>query len=469
MRVRLAATAAAVTAMIVVAFCVPLGRLIQVVAANRALDAAKLESRSLAGAISAVRDQPATVVQLVEQANADTPRPITVYLPDGTVLGPPVPVDAEVALARKGRSFTAAGPEGGRDVLVGIAGPNPGDTIVVRVRVAASLLNQGVPRAWAVVAAVGVLVVVVAVALADRLALSMVGPMGELLSVTRRLQRGDLGARVSPAGPPEVAEVGVAVNGLAERIGELLAAEREAAADLSHQLRTPLTALRLDAERLLSAEDRQRIATDIDRLEQVVTRLIQEARRASHDGRGDTQRPECDLGQAVRQRLAFWSILATHQGRQWTVDVPSGPQPVGVSQRELDVCIDALLNNVLTHTPAGTAFSVEVRPGSGRDRVLVVQDAGPGLPGGALPPRGASGGSGTGLGLDIVRRTAEASGGSLSVGRSPAGGARIEVTFGPPFHASLGRAERSPGVRTPEAWVPPSPPSSGWADRSRTR
>ena len=437
--------------MIVIAFCVPLGRLIQVVAANRALDAAKLESRSLAGAISAVPGQPATIAQLVEQANAGNPRPITVYLPDGTVLGAPVPVDPEVELARKGRSFTGAGPGGGRDILVGIAGPDPEGTTVIRVRVAASLLSQGVQRAWAIVAAVGALVVVVAVALADRLALSMVGPMGELLSVTRRLQRGELGARVAPAGPPEVAEVGVAVNGLADRIGDLLAAERESAADLSHQLRTPLTVLRLDAETLPSDHDRLRIATDIDRLEQVVTRVIQESRRSSHDDQTARERSTSDLGQAVRQRLAFWSILAGHQGRHWTVDVPSGSQPVGVSQGELDVCLDALLNNVLTHTPAGTPFSVQVKAGSGRDWVLVVQDAGPGLPGGALPARGASGGSGTGLGLDIVRRTAEASGGHLSIGRSPENGARIEVWLGPPAQHpwAPGRRQNPPDGRGP--------------------
>ena len=432
MRVRLAVTAAAVTAMIVIAFCVPLGWLTQVVAANRALDAAKLESRSLAGAISAVPDQPATIAELVEQANAGTPRPVTVYLPDGTVLGAPVPVDPEVELARQGRSFTAAGPGGGRDILVGIAGPDPQATTVVRVRVPPSLLRRGVARTWAIVAAVGALVVVLAVFLADRLALSIVRPMSELLSVTRRLQRGELGARVPPAGPPEVAEVGDAVNGLADRIGDLLAAEREAAADLSHQLRTPLTVLRLDAETLPSDQDRLRIARDIDRLEEVVTRVIQESRKSADEERAGAVRSTSDLGQAVRQRLAFWSILANDQGRRWTLDVPNGAQPVGVSQRDLDVCLDALLNNVLTHTPAGTSFSVAVRPGGGGRWVLVVEDAGPGLPGGALPPRGASGGSGTGLGLDIVRRAAEGSGGHLSAGRSRDGGARIEASFGPP-------------------------------------
>jgi signal transduction histidine kinase len=134
----------------------------------------------------------------------------------------------------------------------------------------------------------------------------------------------------------------------------------------------------------------------------------------------------------VRRRLAFWTILATGQGRRLAAQVPEGPQPVGVSQGEVEVCLDALVNNVLSHTPGGTPFSVEVLAGPGSGWTLAVQDTGPGLPGGVLPARGASGGSGTGLGLDIVRRTAEASGGGISAGRSPVGGARIEVCFGPP-------------------------------------
>jgi signal transduction histidine kinase len=430
-RARLALTAAAVTAMIVLAFCIPLGRLIGIVAANRAIDAAKLESRSLAGAISAVAGQRATIAQLVDQANAGSPRPAAVYLADGTVLGSQIPADAEVELARKGRSFTAAGAHGDRDVLVGIVGADQ-KTTVVRVRVAAALLRRGVQRAWAIVAAIGCLVVVVAVALADRLALSIVRPMGELFSVTGRLQRGDLSARVVPDGPPEVALVGQAVNGLADRIGDLLAAEREAAADLSHQLRTPLTVLRLDAEGLASPADRFQIAQDVDRLEQVVTQVIQESRATTRHGAVADRAAGCDLGRVVRDRMAFWSILATGQDRRWTMDVPDGPQPIGVSQGELEVCLDALVNNVLAHTPVGTSFGVRVVQGPGRDWVLVVEDAGPGLPGEALPARGASGGSGTGLGLDIVRRTAEASGGSVTAGSSPEGGARLEVRFGPP-------------------------------------
>lgn len=439
MRPRLALTAAAVTSMIVLSFCIPLGRLIQIVATNRELDSAKLESRSLAGALGAVNST-AAIRQLVQQDNAGNPDPVTVYLPDNTILGPQIPIDAEVQLARQGRSFTAAGPGGGRDILVGVVIPG-GGARVVRVRVAGSLLDKGVHRAWAVIAAIGLFVVVLAVLLADRLGHSIVAPMEDLLAVTRKLQGGDLQARVTPAGPPEVEEVGVAVNQLAERIGDLLKAEREASADLSHQLRTPLTVLRLDAEGLEDPADRARLTNDIDRLEQVVTQVIQQSRdggrRGARPGGGST-----DLGQAVRNRLAFWRVLAEDQGRQVTSSIPPGPQPIALSASQLDVCVDALVNNVLTHTPAGTPFSVDVVAAGVQRWSLVVEDRGPGLPGNTLPGRGVSGGSGTGLGLDIVRRSAESSGGSVTAGRGRAGGARIEVTFG----AATTAGTATPGV-----------------------
>ncbi|HVF13396.1 MAG TPA: ATP-binding protein, partial [Acidimicrobiales bacterium] len=192
----------------------------------------------------------------------------------------------------------------------------------------------------------------------------------------------------------------------------------------------PLTVLRLDAEGLDSAEDRVRIAGDVDRLEQVITRVIRESRYGSRHQGASARHGTCDLGLVVRHRLAFWSILATGQGRQMTIDIDRDPRPIGVSQGGLEVCLDALINNVLAHTPVGVPFSVTVMSGSSDSSILVVEDAGGGLAGNTIPTRGDSGGSGTGLGLDIVRQTAEASGGRLTAGRSREGGARFEVHFG---------------------------------------
>ena len=121
-------------------------------------------------------------------------------------------------------------------------------------------------RTWLVLAGLGIVLLLLALGVADRLARSMTRPVTDLAATAHRLGSGDLDARATPAALPEVREVATAVNRLAGRIGELLAAEREGAADLAHRLRTPLTALRLDVE-ALPAADRERLLDDVDALE----------------------------------------------------------------------------------------------------------------------------------------------------------------------------------------------------------
>jgi signal transduction histidine kinase len=108
------------------------------------------------------------------------------------------------------------------------------------------------------------------------------------------------------------------------------------------------------------------------------------------------------------------------------------PRPVAVPRADLDAALDALLGNVFSHTPEGTAFSVTVEPGVDGGSRLILDDAGPGLPGEGVLQRGRSGAGSTGLGLDIARRTAEAAGGRLRLTRAPLGGARIELEFPAP-------------------------------------
>lgn len=165
-------------------------------------------------------------------------------------------------------------------------------------------------------------------------------------------------------------------------------------------------------------------------LEAAVTSLIEDART-----RGDAGHGSCDAVAVASRRAAFWSVLAQDQERELRVRLADGPLPVGVAEPELGACLDALLGNIFAHTAQGTSFSIGLRPRSGGGAILTVQDDGPGFAHDDLVRRGASGGGSTGLGLDIARQTAEASGGSLTIRPGPGG--HVIAEFGPPAPAPV--------------------------------
>ena len=195
-------------------------------------------------------------------------------------------------------------------------------TAVVRVMVPNSVLGRGVAAAWAVEAALGFTLVASAVFVADRLARTIVRPVDALADAAGRLGEGDLSVRIRPEGPPEVKQVAEAFNRLGDRVGELLEAERELVADLSHRLRTPLTVLRLDAEGLADHEEARRMGDDIDELERAVTGVIRQARRPVQQ---DIMAPESDAAKVAEDRLAFWAPLAEDQERPFEL-VRVGPE-----------------------------------------------------------------------------------------------------------------------------------------------
>jgi len=283
---------------------------------------------------------------------------------------------------------------------------------------------RGVWPAWFALTGLAVVLVAGSLLLADRLGARLVRATRELSRSSRKLGAGDLSVRVQPSGPPEFQDAALAFNSMADDLRRLLDNERELAADLSHRLRTPLTALRLDADSMPPGPvaDRMRQACDLldEELEQIIT--------AHRSGVGGRPSQQCDLVEVLADRLAFWSALAEDQRRPY--DVVGGDRPVWVpvARDELILAVDALLGNVFAHTPEGVAFRLTVSPAG-----VLVDDAGPGIadPAAAVR-RGVSGAGSTGLGLDIVRRVAEATGGRIVVGRSPLGGARIGWMLGRP-------------------------------------
>jgi signal transduction histidine kinase len=140
----------------------------------------------------------------------------------------------------------------------------------------------------------------------------------------------------------------------------------------------------------------------------------------------------------VADRIGFWRVVAEEQRRKVAVSVTDGPVPVKASRADLAACVDALVGNVFMHTPVGTALSVGLHPRPNGGACLVVSDDGPGMPEGPVLRRGNSGAGSTGLGLDIVARTATRSGGGVWAGRSVSGGAEVRVDLGPPDPLVLG-------------------------------
>jgi signal transduction histidine kinase len=414
---------AATTLLVLLSFLVPLTVLLRTLASDRAMADASREAQGIAALVAVTEpDQLEAAVTVVNQRGS---RRVGVLLPSGQRVGAADQGSAdELSLAKEGRSFTASVPHG-RQVYV------PVDTgagrAVVWAFVPESLLHKGVAAATTVTITLGAGLLLITVVLADRLARGTVRPVRAMGATALALGHGDLSARAPVEGPREVREVGHALNLLAQRIGELLNAEREVVADLSHRLRTPLTALRLDLETVSDPELRQRLADDVNEVQRHLDSLIHEARRQVRTGVQVT----CDAGEVVRERTTFWGVLFEDQERPLTVEVSAGPHLVRLSAEDLGAAVDALLQNALVHTPGGAAVDVRVAQGADGRSVVTVADTGPGIPLEATA-RGHSTVGSTGLGLDIARRTAEASGGRLVLGTRPGGGAEITLELGPP-------------------------------------
>ena len=405
------------SSVVLFAFLVPLGLMARSLAEGRALDVARADAQRVA-VFSGEEGSAARLDAEVIAVN-EGPRTTTVFLPGGAVLGPPADRSDAVELAALGQAVTARS-DGGVELLLPVAGDK--GTAVVRTFVPDDELTAGVRQTWTVLAGVGLLLLGATALAGDRIASRLSRSALDLSRVADRLGAGDLAARVTPSGPPEIATVGRVLNGLGARVGALLATERELVADLSHRLRTPITALRLDVDLLEDATERERLAAHVDELVRAVDDVVWAAR---HPGEG-VPAAGCDAVAVVSDRVRFWGVLAADQGRPLAVEIPDGPLTVTATAAALGAAVDVLVDNVFSHTPDGTAFGIALRQAPDQV-VLEVHDAGPGFATFALAERGRSGAGSTGLGLDVARRTAEAAGGRLVLGASPDGGARIAL------------------------------------------
>jgi signal transduction histidine kinase len=407
----------AATTTVVVSFVIPLCLLVRTLAEDRAMANADQEARNVAILVTGLVD-PEQMAEVVENLDGPGGTRTAVLTVNGKVLGSGTidPDDPEVKRALSGEAFEVVDDSGGRVLLPVV---NEKGTSVVRTSVSPEVLHAGVTEAWLGIVGLGLLLLAMAGATAAWQGRRLAEPLREVAGTAHEIRAGNLAARAQVRGTEETKELARALNGLAERIRELLAAERAIVADLSHRLRTPVTALRLDAEAVENRTLARRLSDHIAVLQRSIDAIVKEARRPVR-----TDLPEVgDFAATVRERTNFWQVLAEDQARPTKISIPERELTVPVAPEDLATMIDCLIDNVFAHTPEQTAFAVSLNEVDGKV-TLVVSDDGPGPATRAGDRLGS-----TGLGLEIARRTATGSGGDLTFGPGHEGGTTVEVTL----------------------------------------
>ena len=292
-----------------------------------------------------------------------------------------------------------------------------GQGATIRLTVPSHDVNERALGSVLLVAGLGALGIASAVVLAFVLSGRLAAPLRNLAATSRRLGDGDLSARAEHFGIAEPDAVADALNDSAARIESLVEAEREFSANASHQLRTPLTALRMHLEELGTQVEGQPAREEIDaaleqadRLGATITDLLALARRGRLGPAVDA-----DAVELVRGRVDVWRSLFGEAEREVVLDADPECR-ARVSPGALAQALDALLDNALHHG-AGTATVAVHRGRDGYVRVQV-SDAGPGIDAGAersIFERHVSLRGGTGVGLALARTLVEADGGRLEL------------------------------------------------------
>jgi signal transduction histidine kinase len=300
------------------------------------------------------------------------------------------------------------------EVIRGRATGEEGERVVVEEP--RSTVSREVGRTLLIIALVALLAVVAAVLLAIRQANRLASPLTDLAETAERLGSGDPRPRHKRYGVPELDRVADVLDGSAERIARMLTAERRLAADASHQLRTPLTALSMRLEEITLTDDPETVKeeanvalTQVERLTDVVERLLTNSR----DPRTGNA-VSFDLDEVIQQQLAEWRPAYRSAGRAIVSSGKRHLQAVGTPGAVAQV-LAALIENSLMHGGGTVALRTRV---TGNQAVVEVTDEGPGVPadlGARIFERTISGRNSTGIGLAVARDLAEADGGRLEM------------------------------------------------------
>ncbi|MER5769716.1 sensor histidine kinase [Streptomyces sp. NPDC001985] len=386
----------------------------------------------------------------VAEAYADeTPGRVEVVSADGVAV-PPLRMPARPA----DPAFTRALREGGTTADWGgrlVWGPElvvtvparaqSDDRIVgaVRIRYATEDLTDRLWRIWGFRAFLAVGVLAVAAGLGTIVARLLTKPLRQLNDMASRFSDGDLTARSPITGPRETQTLARTLNQGAERLDTLVAAQRIFVADASHQLRTPLTALRLSLDNIADGVDDEFVREDVEqataevvRMSRLVSGLLVLARAEAK-----VSAPEpLALRELVAERLSVWRPAADERGVRIVLVGSADERPhVLAGPGNLDQVLDNVLSNALEVSPDGGTITVRLAAPGAETTVLEVLDQGPGMSAAEQSRafdrfwrgQGLTGRSGTGLGLAVVRQLVTDDGGTVTLRDSPGGGLCVRI------------------------------------------
>ncbi|WP_018588153.1 ATP-binding protein [Salinispora arenicola] len=326
----------------------------------------------------------------------------------------------------------ASGPE---SVLPWVGGPivvavpiNDGGEVLGAVVITTPVdrVRETVTTWWLLLALAGLLAVLACVSTAFALAGWVLRPVTDLDAVTHEIAEGDRSARVQHRqGPPELRRLAASFNHMANAVSDVMDRQRAFVAHASHQLRNPLTALRLRVEELgpslgdPQGQAEHRLALEeTDRLALVLDGLLTLARAE----RTENLRLTVDAAAVAASRVAAWEPLARRRSVTLRLDTDGAPAFVRTVPTAVDQALDALIDNAVKFSGAGGEVTVEVR-GDGDGTTLQVRDTGPGMTARQLDQATerfwrapeAQNIDGAGLGLAIVAVLVDASAGRLSM------------------------------------------------------
>jgi two-component system, OmpR family, sensor kinase len=322
----------------------------------------------------------------------------------------------------------------------------------VRITQSVDAVDRAVRRAWLGLALIGAAVLGMGLLAGSLIARQITRPLRRLDRAAERVADGDLGTRATVEGSAEQRSLARTFNVMTQRLERMVGSQTEFVADASHQLRTPLTGIRLRLEAVQAGRLEPDAAADVDvalneldRMAEMISELLELSRAGERDAAGE----HLDLADIVEGAAERWRATAAERRQTLTATIDDPGRVVWMARPDADRIVDVLIENALHYSPDGSEVEIATSAGG-----IEVRDRGPGVDPGEVDAvferfhrgrAGRQGPAGSGLGLPIARELARRWSADVMLRPRPAGGAIAELRLVAPRAGSSAKTPEGLG------------------------